>query len=198
MLIGITGKAGSGKDTAFRFIKEWAESEGRPARRDAFADRLKLSVARLFHPEIGMEDALRWCNAIKHDGTVIVWGGHNPDDTTTRIQIDGRTLLQRYGTEAHRDVFGYDFWISAVISQYDPAEIMVVTDVRFDNEAHAIRDKGGEVWHILRTRNVNVEDTHASEQPISADLVDHCIVNDGSLDHLRDLVQSRIERKVYA
>lgn len=193
MLIGLHGKARSGKDTACQFILEWAEQEGRTARRDAFADRLKLSAARALGFDGTLEECVAFCNVLKENGQVITvaLGENEPPE---RLVMTGREFLQRYGTEAHRDVFNTDFWVNAALSGV-PAlgEIRIFTDVRFPNEAARIRALGGEVWHILRPGNTKV-DNHASEKPLPVDLIDHTIVNNGTLDHLRGLVISAIER----
>jgi ABC-type dipeptide/oligopeptide/nickel transport system ATPase subunit len=70
MLIGINGEAGSGKDTVYSFIELWAQADGvRLCRRDAFADRLKISAARA----LGMvsespEECIDFCNRLKEPG----------------------------------------------------------------------------------------------------------------------------------
>jgi hypothetical protein len=199
MLIGLHGRARSGKDTACQFILDWAEENEVDARRDAFADRLKLSAARLFYPDIDVKWALEWADLMKSDGTVtITFTDPVSEPVSVTEELTGRQLLQRYGTEAHRDVFDTDFWVNAVMDTYRPDdELLVVTDIRFPNEAEAIREAGGEVWQVLRTQNVDLEDTHASEQPLSPDLIDHVLVNDRSLDHLRSLAVSRVQRLYY-
>lgn len=196
MLIGLTGKAGSGKDTACEYMLQWAVAHNRRARRDAFADRLKLSAARIFTPDATLEEALEWAEWLKNDAVITVFqaGQRNAHE------ISGRRFLQTYGTEAHREVFGMEFWVDQVTENIDPDEITIITDVRFDNEAKAIREAGGEVWAIQRPRNVSIDDQHVSEQPISADLIDLLIINDCPRDqfgerclmHLEHLVSTEI------
>lgn len=203
MIIGLSGKATSGKDTVCGFIKDWAESNGRSAERDAFADRLKISAA---HALGVMDDEIAFCNSLKTTGRITVTisqaNAIDPHGFFAR-QFTGREYLQWYGTQAHRDVFDHDFWLRGVLpdpgDRYggrDPFDILVITDVRFDNEAQWIKGCNGEVWQI--DRDGAGAGSHASEQPIDPKYVDHFIDNNGSLDTLRDNVMSLVERKVFA
>lgn len=179
MLIGLHGRAGSGKDTACTFIQAWGGEHGEKVRRDAFADRLKLSAARMFFPAADLEFALKWCNLVKEDGTLTVLVENDVGRTATAIT--GREWLQRYGTECHREVFAQDFWVDAALRDHSSDEILVITDVRFRNEADAIRARDGVVWRIDRTDMAAPEDLHPSERPLPDSCVDHVIVTDGNL-----------------
>jgi hypothetical protein len=103
-----------------------------------------------------------------------------------------RTYLQRYGTEAHRDIFGCDFWVDQgmrraqeVRAASNPCTIPVFTDVRFENEALTIKGMGGEIWHV---RGLD-EDTglHASEAPLPVSLIDRHIDNTAREDSFAGL-----------
>lgn len=197
MLIGLTGKAGSGKDQSFKYIKEWADAKQCHVKRDAFADRLKWSAARIFFPMIEREAAVDWCNMLKSDlGNSMGNRVGVIDDHGSIVTVSGRQFLQRYGTEAHRDIFGLDFWIKAVMDEYDPSEITVVTDVRFANEAHAIRGERGTIWEIRRPGQEIAESDHASEQDLPSELIDCVVVNEGTLEHLQDMINSLMNRAV--
>jgi hypothetical protein len=187
MLIGLTGVAQSGKDTTCLLLQDIVEA---PVRRDAFADRLKLSAARALGLDYDLDNARNFCNMIKCPGFDILI--LDPNGFCVR-SLSGRKYLQAYGTEAHRDVFGTDFWVDIVLDQYDrydpSGEVVVITDTRFPNEAQAIRDCGGVIWKIERPKLERIsESTHGSEQGIPGELIDWTIINDGDLDHLSDLV----------
>jgi hypothetical protein len=65
---------------------------------------------------------------------------------------------------------------------------VVITDVRFDNEAQAIVDAGGEVWRVVRPGWRCLDDaaaSHSSEAGVSDHLIARTIDNSGSLDDLR-------------
>lgn len=186
-LIGLHGRAGSGKDTAFEAIWYWGRFR-HIVRREAFADRLKLSAARIFFPDISLAEAVEWCNGLKLCGAITAPGN---------VVLSGREFLQHYGTEAHRNVFAESFWVDAALQGYgDTDEILVVTDVRFVNEAKAIQDRGGEVWEILRPHVGIAESAHASEQPLPAEMIDHTVVNDGTVDDLGVVVRRLMDAAV--
>lgn len=194
MLIGLHGPARSGKDTVAGYILEWAREQGLAARRDGFADRLKLSAARALGFDGNTRECIEWCNVIKEPGwDLAIWrDGHEPEILET-----GREYLQRYGTEAHREVFDTDFWINAVLDEYNPNEILVISDVRFENEAQAVRDRGGQNWRVERPSQSQItESGHASEQRLSDSLMDYVVYNEGTMHRLRDTVMSALDIKL--
>lgn len=211
LLIGLHGKKRSGKDTVCDFLQDWGRINNYDVQRDSFAKRLKISAA---HAVGIFEGELEWANEFKETGFINV---HYKDTLHGGLRaktVNGREYLQWYGTEAHRDVFGHDFWVDAVLPEptgdkvenltqldlrYPGASIVVITDVRFPNEAERIQALGGEVWQVLRQTPGfdQAVDNHASEKPLPTDLVDRTLINGSSLDALRDLATSSIERKFY-
>ena len=96
-----------------------------------------------------------------------------------------RTLMQNYGTEVRRRD-NPDYWVNryrdSVSEMVD--EIVVTDDVRFHNEAQAVKALGGTLIRLVRTDMVNT-DTHQSEQEQSAIECDYIITcNGGDLEHL--------------
>ena len=205
-LLALTGARGSGKDTAFSFIHEWGLERGVSVGRRGFADPLKFSFARLFLPDCTLEEAVQWCDEIKMAESLSAisaeWyrGDAHAGETETKIthSITGRTALQRYGTESHRDVFDNNFWVDALLPDAidpatgehvwpqrfrmslvpDPPEICVVTDCRFPNEAERVRWLGGKIWRIVRYPHEDLGDGHRSEQGLDPDLfIDRDIEN---------------------
>jgi len=219
-LLGLAGAKGSGKDASFGFLREWAFGRGVVAVRRGFADKLKLSAARIFIPEIGQEDAIRLCDGIKnapdyHIGIMEMSSEGETNDIMILQSVTGRQFLQNYGTEGHRDVFGDDFWVDALLpinrllriegtseqdraqdfwynflANDDPtqfADIAVITDVRFANEAKRIKDNGGMVWEVIRG-DEQIADKHLSESREYAPFVDYIVRNDEGLAELNILV----------
>ena len=210
-LIGLNGFKEAGKDTAYKLLQELGEApmteltldgEPRAVVREGFADRLKLSAARaLGVPEAtlddqGIEEAREFCDLLKQDGYRVVVE-HVRRPAAHVAEVTGREFLQYYGTEAHRDVFDQDFWIRAVIDghkddnfgrpelqMFSDRDVLVITDVRFPNEAQAVQDAGGYVWRIDRTLT-SLGDPHASEKPLPMELVDLVIDNNHDLDALK-------------
>lgn len=177
MIIGLSGYARSGKDTAAAFLMAagW--------RKASFAGALK--------------DALYVLNPI-------IIGGDNPWRVQTIVDRDGwerakdnypeiRALLQRLGTDVGRNLFGDTFWVDIAMArlQGDPVSgeywNTVFADCRFPNEAEAIKAAGGQVWRIERPGFAPVN-AHPSETALDGYEFDRVIVNDGSLQSLRRLV----------
>ena len=178
-IIGLTGYAQSGKDTVAALIAEQIEGTVKTV---AFADLIKVSAARalgvLRHPDdVGLRAVQGWADEFKlHQSVKIV-------DARGDVihSISGRSFLQRYGSEAHRDLFGADFWVDQINWQPD-CDVLIITDCRFPNEAKAIHDRGGEVWRVVRPRTSEGE--HISERALPTDLVDLEILNAGTLQDL--------------
>lgn len=197
-LIGITGKRGSGKDTAYGIIEEWAARNNLTAARRAFADPLKWSFARIWFPDVTLEEAVEWCDKIKLNSII---------DAGNGVAVTGRQALQHYGYESHREIFGDQFWIDQVIPVKNwrdkfsengrLTDICVITDVRYENEAKRIREAGGTVWNI--ERDTGSLDAHSSEAGISKSLIDYTIINTdlagfkAQIENLTDVAVSRRE-----
>lgn len=189
MIVGLTGYARSGKDTVARILRE--ETEG-AFDQVGFSDLLKLSAARALNvlsspDDVGIRAVRGWADAFKTRHTIQI-----RDDESGEVihEISGRAFLQRYGTEAHRELFGDDFWVEAVDLHRPGIDLLVVNDVRFPNEARQIRDAGGEVWRVKRAETK--QGGHITERPLPDNLIDRSIENYGTLDDLRDKVRMAI------
>lgn len=172
MLIGLNGQKGAGKDTVFQraihIVSTSPKISDMYVERRAFADKLKQSFAALF--DMTFEEV----EALKNFGEVDVY-----DETGENIKrLSFRVLLQRYGTEAHRNVFGDSFWIdSALPLDFDHRKgVVFVTDVRFPNEAERIRSMNGIVW-LIKGANDTPNPAHISEAPLPDNLIDGVIDN---------------------
>jgi aspartyl/asparaginyl beta-hydroxylase (cupin superfamily) len=96
-------------------------------------------------------------------------------------------LLQVFGTDVGRELFGETFWIDQAFKRAAEYQRVVFSDVRFPNEAKAIQNKGGDVWRINRHNHAPVNH-HISEHAMDNHLFKHVIYNDGTLDDLSDEV----------
>lgn len=179
MIFGLTGQAKAGKDTACRLLQEWGEANGHEFIRGSFAHLLKESAFSIFTNDV--EDYEEFANHIKENGSVVLFEDFGLKKPL--YGLTGREFLQRYGTEAHRNVFGNNFWVEQFENKYDLTEFsnnkyvhLVITDVRFDNEAHLVHEYGGEVVEITRP-DLDSKDKHASESGINPDLVQYEIIN---------------------
>lgn len=143
-LVGLCGARGVGKDTFAGYLGY---------RRIAFADpvrELALEINPSFRGSlVGSESGLR--------RIVEVQGWDFAKDV-----YGVREFLQNLGVGV-RQVIGASTWIDAAFRQYDPAVSTVITDVRFKNEIHRIRDRGGIIVRLDRS-GYDPGDPHISEQ----------------------------------
>lgn len=167
MLIGFTGYAGSGKDTAARVLiaRGW--------KRIAIADPIREMTLKVYPHLQPTVQAIGW-------------------DKAEQIP-DVREALQCVGVAA-REAISEDVWLDIVNRKWaDTRHPVVVTDVRFDNEAEWVR------WHgfvvSVRRPGVGPVNGHASEQGVSPELVDYVIENDGNLGQLHESVLTIAERE---
>lgn len=178
MIIGLAGKKNSGKDTVAGYLMKRYNFERR-----AFADPLKKSVAALF--DMPFSDVDRLKNDPEAFVGIVVHRGMPTQSSQIKEMHDMtfRAFLQRYGTEAHRQVFGDGFWVDETlpVSGFYKGRAIVVTDCRFDNEADRIRELGGTVVLIERPGLVE-QDQHSSE------LIDfsynYKLINDSTVEDL--------------
>jgi hypothetical protein len=172
-LIGLSGYAQSGKDTAAAVLKEVGYE------RVAFADVLRSAVYALNPP---MPNGERVQDVVDEMG----WDSAKVNFTEIR------TLLQKMGTEVGRNLLGENIWVDTALRNLDPVGKYVITDCRFPNEADAIRSRGGIVLRIARTGVTKAND-HPSETSLDNYDFDGVLFNDGTLEDFRD----EIKRKYY-
>jgi hypothetical protein len=175
-LIGITGKAGSGKDTIGEYLDEMY-----CYRRISFAQPIRNGVSAML--ELSSE-----CFQHPLKEQVLVNIGRSP-----------RQLLQTLGTEWGRNLVHPDLWLILAKESIERAWAdgfgVAITDVRFENEASMVRELGGQVWHVMRD-SAGTPHQHASEagvlfHPNDDELVD----NNGSLDDLYVSIDKIMEPK---
>lgn len=78
---------------------------------------------------------------------------------------------------------------SREIPTHGKNDIVIIKDVRFENEANFLRNHGGIIWHIKRDKALKVI-SHASEMGIKVKREDIIIHNNGSLEELELAVQN--------
>lgn len=187
-LIGITGHAGVGKDTAAIYLCENYDR----TYSHAFAQPLKRACAEAFgipYAEFQDRDQKEIDNPY--------WG------------VSPRKIAQFVGTEFFRhhiqelisDGYSAIFWIERLEGRltgelpcpedegaYEKGDTVVITDVRFQNEYDWVTDNSGKVLHLRRSGyegNIGISG-HASEIPVSATSLDVSwfINNDSTLEDL--------------
>ena len=173
-IIGFSGFAQSGKDTAASFLTE------RGWERRAFADPLR-SILYALNPIAQVnhvyDEEHRLASLVDNMG----W-----DDAKQIPEI--RSLLQRLGTEGGRKHIANDIWTRTLFErQHGPN--LVITDARFQNEVDAIHQRNGIVVRVERP-GVGPVNGHVSEDIPTG--FDYTIINDGSLDDLKNQVLSLV------
>lgn len=194
-LVGLIGKKRVGKDTfANVLVAEFSFA------RVAFADPLK-EMAMTIDPIIAerSHDGL-WTPARLNPAVWVDGWEHVKDE-----YLEARRFLQRLGDGVRQ--FDPEFWVRAGMESADAwrcgfgddggtgtvhARPVVITDVRYPNEANAIRDAGGILVRIVRP-GVDDGDTHASETALDDYDVDAIIENDGDLADLREFAHDVME-----
>ena len=102
-----------------------------------------------------------------------------------------RNMLQNLGVGA-RKTFGDMFWVQQALRQVSPEGNFVITDVRYPNEAKAIREyDNSQIWRIKRSGIIPVN-AHASETAMDEERVDQIFANSGTLEDLKVLISTRM------
>jgi hypothetical protein len=109
------------------------------------------------------------------------------------FKLTPRKMLQLIGTECGRFIIHPDIWINALMMDYRSDSSWVITDVRFPNEAEAIRSKGGIVLRVQRPSimtELNPEslNEHESERALDLYQFDGIINNSGTIQDLLEEV----------
>lgn len=173
-IIGLTGYAQSGKDTLAKIL---VEEYG--YHRVAFADKI-----REFLYEINPMVACSPTGYLKDLVDLVGW-----DAAKQEPQV--RRLLQDLGVGA-RKLFGDQFWVAQVFLTM-PSDKVVITDVRFANEADAIKKyDSAQVWRVKRS-GVSAVNAHVSETEMDGHPVDQIFSNNGSIEDLQNLVRARMQ-----
>lgn len=184
MIIGISGRIGSGKDTLAKFIQaldsSWEVKK--------FAGKLKQIASLLTGVPVKAFES----QSFKKEIMPAVWGG-----------MTYREFLQKLGTDAIRDGLHTNTWVNALFADYkliprggddQPAPFVsypnwLITDVRFPNEAEAVKKYGG-IMVRLKRNELPAAGLHPSETALDDYPFDLVIDNNGDLDKLRRAAHS--------
>ena len=179
MIIGLSGYARSGKDTAAdRLVSKHGFSQY------SFAAPMKEAMY-ILNPIVGSDSI----GPFKYKNLVDTYGLDKAKESNPEI----RRLLQVFGTEVGRNMFGENFWVDLALNKIN-VDKAVISDVRFKNEADAIKKAGGKVWRINRNGVGPVTD-HSSEIDLDDYSFDHIIDNDYSVVDLNNIVDMLLEKQ---
>lgn len=173
-IIGISGKAGSGKDQVGKFIKQKATYHWEVKK---FAYRVKQITSLM--TGVSME-------LLEHQKgkqmTLPEWG------------MTVREFLQKLATEAIRENLHEDAWVLSLFSEYisDIDSKWIITDLRFKNELKFLKSKDAITLRIERPGIPTMD--HRSETDLDTSAFNYIIVNDGTLDDLKEKVNLFLEK----
>ena len=202
-LLGLTGHAGVGKDTVADLLVAHARF-----RKLAFADALRGEIANAF--SLSLDDLST--PHLKNVETVGLRMRLAPRDFLAAVVLSlsaalpnhrtplsdawldeprsPRQIMQWWGTE-YRRAQSPSYWTQQLIRNLayyrrEAETRFVVTDVRFDNEAHALRMAGAVLWQVIRPgHNGAAEGAHVSATDGSRFSPEAVVANDRDVKHLR-------------
>lgn len=196
MIIGLTGKAGAGKDTLAQALTYQGDFIVLK-----FADKLKDMLCVLLDcTRDELED--RQFKEAPHP----MLNGNTP-----------RYAMQTLGTEWGREMISPELWVDSLRSKIefmqkrnpDRRINIVITDVLFPQEAQMIRELGGKVFEIHRDKNLLDESasSHSSENGIPDELINavfnnHLDYEKGGKNSFLEFIHSKallaeIDKKLY-
>lgn len=171
MLIGLTGRKQSGKSTVAGLLKAHGFIE------HSFADPIRAFVGHILDMTPAELEAAK-------EMPIGFLGGVTP-----------RQMMQTIGTEWGRQTIHPELWVRSLQLRVEPlvatGQRIVISDIRFDNEAQAIRAIGGRVVRVERP-GPNA-DRHVSEAGVSGRLVDFSLYNGGGIIELASAVDLLVD-----
>ena len=163
-IVGITGLKRSGKDTSAEYL---VNKYGFDCY--SFAKPLKDMVAVLL-------------NCVDCNDRYFT-EAHKEEDIPG-IKASYRKLTQTLGTEWGRQLIDDNIWVNMLEANTEYVENVVISDVRFDNEAKWIKDNGGIIIKVTRPGLTDNADAHVSENGINESYIDHHIINNSTVEKL--------------
>lgn len=206
MIIGLSGYAKSGKDTVAEIIQDLTHEapEGFPKELfyaweiKKFSGKLKVIASILTGiPAFKFEDQDFKSSMLGEEW----WKNYGDFYHQTTV----RDFLQILGTDAIRNGLHSNAWVNALMADYVPTKGQwsdgplggyqegplpnwIITDVRFPNEAEAIKDRGGVIIRIDRP-GVEPVNAHPSETALDNWTFDYKIANASDLVALKQTVE---------
>jgi len=205
MIIGVNGYSGSGKDAVGLIIMYLIACSKNP--KDPFAICIEEIAGNPEKYEEPLENSSGWwimkyAHKLKFIASILT--GIDIDDfedqefKKTALSTEWwtpcdegyqpmtvREFLQKLGTDAFRNGLHENVWVNALMADYDEEQSnWIVTDVRFPNEAMAIKKKGGIIIRVDRP-GVKAINNHPSETSLDAWNFDYKVANVSDLVSLQ-------------
>jgi len=180
-IIGITGKARSGKDTFADMLINELKWQGKEYIKMAYSDELKRKAAKEF--DLSHEQLYGKLKEVPDHR----YSKGNVSSNPYEAFWTPREILQHLGTEGYRKIEP-KFWIRQLFKRIDGVFIknVIITDCRFPDEIDAILYEGGNVIQIVRDDKDKItNEKHKSETALDDYPWWHCrIYNNGSIENL--------------
>jgi hypothetical protein len=199
-VIGICGHKGSGKGEVSGMIAALVDRTVVVA----FADKLKiLAMKSLGFDRTDLELIQLW-DSMKTGSSMAAYYYEPGETVPTLHDFNARQLVQNMGNNI-RDLLGDEVWIdqilppvtgplthqSAVRWMYPGTDLVVVTDIRYENEGQRVLALDGEIWEVQRPGCE--PDGHISERPLPRHMITRTIYNDCTLAQLEYRVKQALD-----
>lgn len=157
-IIAFTGLAGCGKSILARYLQ-------------VECDKINKHSA-----------ILRFSDPIKSFARRLGWKGEK--------DAKGRRLLQLLGTEIGRNCIDPEIWVKRWEIEFkrisQVSELIIVDDLRFDNEAKTVHELNGTIIKIIGREDERTDKSHASELGITQSYCDKVFFNTSDLENLKE------------
>jgi dephospho-CoA kinase len=165
LVIGLCGKAGSGKDTTAQYISQICQTKNVHCETIHFAKALKDIAKNVFG-----------------------WDGNKDERGRRLLQVIGTDCARAYNEN-----FWIEKWENQILEilKNNKNCIILSPDVRFDNEAKIIHKYRGCIIQMIgRKYDLGCNENHISEQGLRKELIDFTIDNSDSLEYLQQQVEN--------
>lgn len=167
MIVAFGGIKRSGKDSLANFVSKRYKFEKR-----AFADPIKKALEIIFDwgPEVWEDDELK--------ETVDPRWGISPRQASQHLGTEWAQLGLTQSYPMFKEITGKELWVRRTFYDYEESKNLVISDLRFVHEAHAVKERGGHLV-LVYGRGIS-QDGHASETSVKDIQPDYTVDNSGS------------------
>lgn len=208
MVIGISGRLGSGKDTVgkiIQYLKCYNVGD------ITIQDTLSCSEHDWWLEEQSGLEVKKFAGKLKQIASLLtgVTVDKFEDQDFKKLDMNAewgmtyREFLQKLGTEAMREGLHTNVWVNALFADYkidydsyagevvrDSYPNWIITDMRFPNEMEAVEQRKGITIRVTRPDFLSFEAMlHPSETALDDAKFNYEIINDGSLEDLVEKVK---------
>ena len=171
-IIGLGHYSRTGKNTLANMLEDELRYRGIQARQVSFARRLKDVCYELY----------KWAGVLPGSYYETDEGAA---ERNTKIPALGMNVVELWIKVGNmfRDEIHPDTWLNSALATTSK-HTLIVTDVRFENEAEAIRDRGGSLIKVVR-KGVLPRDSVSDRELLYYEHWDLTVENDGTLEDLR-------------